>query len=165
MILNFENFQFLTALTQKVLQAIKKSFEYVHWTIKVERLSRDSPWNSTTVITLLYMYSNFSCVGSHSTECFTPAAAVTWAALGRLSWAMGVSWVMFACITGYGSVINSFLSWELFAPLSRLTYCTYLIHIDMIFLFFYKTKRPMFFDEYTVVSIQGLRFIKWIGCS
>ena len=112
--------------------------------------------NHTTTV----HFSNFSCVGSHSTECFTPAAAVTWAALGRLSWAMGVSWVMFACITGYGSVINSFLSWELFAPLSRLTYCTYLIHIDMIFLFFYKTKRPMFFDEYTVVSIQRLRFIK-----
>ena len=29
--LNFENFQILTALTQKVLQAIKKSFEYAYW--------------------------------------------------------------------------------------------------------------------------------------
>ena len=31
MILNFENSQFLTALTQKVLQGIKNSFEYAHW--------------------------------------------------------------------------------------------------------------------------------------
>ena len=34
MILNFGNSQFLTALTQKVLQGIKKSFEYAHWDIK-----------------------------------------------------------------------------------------------------------------------------------
>ena len=30
MILNFENFQILTVPTQKVLQAIKKSFDYAH---------------------------------------------------------------------------------------------------------------------------------------
>jgi peptidoglycan/LPS O-acetylase OafA/YrhL len=90
------------------------------------------------------------------------AAAVTWAAFGRLAWAMGVSWVMFACITGYGGIINSFLSWSLFSPLSKLTYCTYLIHIDVIFLFFYNTKRPMYFSEYTIVSFLLLIFTYYL---
>ena len=35
MILNFENSQFLIALTQKILQGIKKSFEYAHWDKKM----------------------------------------------------------------------------------------------------------------------------------
>jgi len=107
----------------------------------------------TTVFGLAqYWPINLGCVGKRGDpECFTMAAAVTWAAFGRLAWAMGVSWVMFACITGYGGIINSFLSWALFAPLSKLTYCTYLIHIDVIFLFFYNTKRPMYFSEYTIV--------------
>ena len=94
----------------------------------------------------------FRCVSVREDRCFSMAAAVTWAAFGRLAFAMGVSWVMFACITGYGGIINSFLSWPLFSPLSKLTYCTYLIHIDVIFLFFYSTKRPMYFSEYTIVS-------------
>ena len=98
----------------------------------------------------------FRCVSVRESRCFSMAAAVTWAAFGRLAFAMGVSWVMFACITGYGGIINSFLSWPLFSPLSKLTYCTYLIHIDVIFLFFYSTKRPMYFSEYTIVSIVFL---------
>ena len=100
----------------------------------------------------------FRCVSVRESRCFSMAAAVTWAAFGRLAFAMGVSWVMFACITGYGGIINSFLSWPLFSPLSKLTYCTYLIHIDVIFLFFYSTKRPMYFSEYTIVSFVFLIF-------
>ena len=100
----------------------------------------------------------FRCVSIRESRCFSMAAAVTWAAFGRLAFAMGVSWVMFACITGYGGIINSFLSWPLFSPLSKLTYCTYLIHIDVIFLFFYSTKRPMYFSEYTIVSFCFTHF-------
>ncbi len=33
--LNSENAQFLTTLTQTVLQDIKKSFEYVYWDVKI----------------------------------------------------------------------------------------------------------------------------------
>ena len=36
---------------------------------------------------------------------------------------------------GYGGVVNSFLSWSFWAPLSRLTYSCYLIHIDVILMF------------------------------
>ena len=46
---------FLTALTQKVLQSIKKSFEYAHWDMKIYWILPDTPRNSTTVITLTYI--------------------------------------------------------------------------------------------------------------
>ena len=46
-------FPILTPLTQKVLQGIKKSFEYAHWDIKIYWISPDTPRNSTTVITLM----------------------------------------------------------------------------------------------------------------
>ena len=51
MTLNFS--QFLTALTQKVLQGVKKSFEYVHWDIKIYWILPDTLWNSTTVTMLM----------------------------------------------------------------------------------------------------------------
>ena len=44
---------FLTALNQKVLQDIKKSFEDVHLDAKIYWISPASLWNSTTVIMLI----------------------------------------------------------------------------------------------------------------
>ncbi|XP_063721599.1 nose resistant to fluoxetine protein 6-like [Symsagittifera roscoffensis] len=50
----------------------------------------------------------------------------------RILWAVGVAWVMFACMHGYGGIINSFLSWKIWIPLARLTYLVYLLHPLMI---------------------------------
>ena len=36
---------------------------------------------------------------------------------------------------GYGGLVNDFLSWSAFAPLSRLTYCCYLIHLEILPMF------------------------------
>ena len=41
------------ALTQEVSLAIKKSFEYAHWDMKIYWISPETPRNSTTVITLM----------------------------------------------------------------------------------------------------------------
>ena len=36
---------------------------------------------------------------------------------------------------GYGGPVNNFLSWSAFAPLARLTYCCYLIHMEVLPMF------------------------------
>ncbi|XP_066933870.1 nose resistant to fluoxetine protein 6-like [Clytia hemisphaerica] len=54
----------------------------------------------------------------------------------RLVWAVALCWVIYACHNGHGSIINDFLGWKVFIPLSRLTYGVYLIHyylLDFIF--------------------------------
>ena len=50
------------ALTQKVLQAIKKSFECAHWDIKIYWISPDTSRNSTTVITLMISFRFYSLI-------------------------------------------------------------------------------------------------------
>ncbi|XP_037072333.1 nose resistant to fluoxetine protein 6-like [Pollicipes pollicipes] len=61
------------------------------------------------------------------------AVAVAYGGLHRLAWGLAVSWIIFACVTGYGGVINTFLSYPGFVPLSRLTYAGYLVHSDVLF--------------------------------
>ncbi|XP_018574609.1 nose resistant to fluoxetine protein 6-like [Anoplophora glabripennis] len=51
-----------------------------------------------------------------------------YAALGHTAWGLSLAWITIACCTGHGGVINAFLSCKLFLPLSRLTYCAYLVH-------------------------------------
>ncbi|KAI8040175.1 hypothetical protein M5D96_007605 [Drosophila gunungcola] len=49
--------------------------------------------------------------------------------LTRLGWSMALCWVVFACMQGYGGLANSFLSYPLWQPLSRLSYAVYMWHI------------------------------------
>ncbi|PSN39085.1 hypothetical protein C0J52_07353 [Blattella germanica] len=51
-------------------------------------------------------------------------------ALSRSTWSLGVGWVAYACVFGYGGPVNTFLSWTAFQPLSRLSYCVYLVHLS-----------------------------------
>uniref|UniRef100_A0A7E4V6R3 Acyl_transf_3 domain-containing protein n=1 Tax=Panagrellus redivivus TaxID=6233 RepID=A0A7E4V6R3_PANRE len=47
-------------------------------------------------------------------------------------WGVALSWIVVTCYYGYGSVINSFMSWTIWVPLGRLSYSTYLVHVMVI---------------------------------
>ncbi|XP_018364835.1 PREDICTED: nose resistant to fluoxetine protein 6-like [Trachymyrmex cornetzi] len=49
-------------------------------------------------------------------------------ALSRTVWAIGIAWIVIMCCTEHGGIIKEILSWKIWIPLSRLTYCAYLIH-------------------------------------
>ncbi|XP_023337485.1 nose resistant to fluoxetine protein 6 isoform X2 [Eurytemora carolleeae] len=60
------------------------------------------------------------------------AARVAYNGLHRLAWSVCIGWVILACVKGQGGPINSILSWPAWIPLARLSYCIYLVHIDVI---------------------------------
>merc|ERR1712200_112158 len=51
----------------------------------------------------------------------------------KLAWSFAMCWVIFACLKGMGGVINSFLSWGLWSPLAKLSYCIYLVQYTVIY--------------------------------
>ncbi|XP_015904608.1 nose resistant to fluoxetine protein 6 [Parasteatoda tepidariorum] len=59
--------------------------------------------------------------------------AVFYAAFHRPAWALVIGWIIYACATGYGGVVNSFLTWKAFMPLERLSYLAYLLHIPIMY--------------------------------
>ncbi|GFS92343.1 putative RNA-directed DNA polymerase from transposon BS [Nephila pilipes] len=42
-----------------------------------------------------------------------------------------MAWILFVCLVGEGGFMNRILSCKLFLPLSRLSYCVYLIHVSV----------------------------------
>jgi len=52
--------------------------------------------------------------------------------LSRTAWGIALSWITLACVTGYGGFVNTILSSKFLLPLSRLTYCGYLIHVYVL---------------------------------
>ncbi|XP_037067998.1 nose resistant to fluoxetine protein 6-like [Pollicipes pollicipes] len=79
------------------------------------------------------------------------AVAVTYGGLHRFAWGLAVSWVIFACVTGYGGFVNMLLSYPGFIPLSRLTYAGYLIHINVLFVADVSMKGTMYVDVVRLV--------------
>lgn len=84
-------------------------------------------------------------------EPISKAVAVTYGGLHRTAWGLAVAWVIFACVTGYGGFINTFLSYPGFIPLSRLTYAGYLVHINVLYFTDVTMKGTMYVDEIRLV--------------
>jgi hypothetical protein len=75
----------------------------------------------------------------------------------RTVWAIGLSWIVYACITGQGGFINSFLSWKGFIPMSRLTFMVYLVHPWLIWLYMGNNRQLVDTAHYTGVC-------DWVDC-
>lgn len=52
----------------------------------------------------------------------------------------------------FAGIVNSFLSWKLFVPLSRLTYISYLIHPVVIEVVYYAKQGPLLLTDLDVVK-------------
>ncbi|KAK3766954.1 hypothetical protein RRG08_059823 [Elysia crispata] len=105
-------------------------------------------WAVAWAVGLAVVYGLFENTNGHpvSTE-----VAALYNSLDRIAWGAAVCWVIFACATGYGGFINTLLSWKAFVPLSRLTYCTYLVHLLVIEYFFSSQRRHFYMDNTDVV--------------
>lgn len=71
-------------------------------------------------------------------------------AVHRSVWAAALCWVIFACATGYGGFVNTLMSWPGLVPLSRLTYCAYLIHPQVQSLYNSSLRKPYYWNDLTV---------------
>ncbi|XP_055947829.1 nose resistant to fluoxetine protein 6-like [Argiope bruennichi] len=74
-------------------------------------------------------------------------------ALSRTGFALGLGWVIFVCVIGQGGVVNSILSWKALIPLSRLTYCAYLVHPIVIVTYFSSVRTLSNFSHINAVLL------------
>ena len=44
-------------------------------------------------------------------------------------------------------IVNDFLSWKIFIPLSRLTYAAYLVHLNYIYMYYGHARTPIYYTS------------------
>ncbi|EDV44675.1 uncharacterized protein Dana_GF20203 [Drosophila ananassae] len=69
----------------------------------------------------------------------------------RIAWPLGLSWVVFACMQGYGGIANSILSSPLWQPMSRLSYSAYIFHMFVESLNAGLVRSNTYFSDYQVM--------------
>ncbi|XP_014779796.1 nose resistant to fluoxetine protein 6 [Octopus bimaculoides] len=103
---------------------------------------------TSNAITVLYGLYNI-----YNGDGVTEGTISFYTAVHRNVWAVSVGWVIYACCTGYGGFVNTILSWKAFIPLSRLTYCAYLVHPVVIYLFYLNQKYPLYITNFNIVFL------------
>ena len=69
----------------------------------------------------------------------------------HIIWGICTLWVIGACSTGNGGMINRFLGWKGFIPLSRMTYSVYLTHAWGLWLFIGSQRERILTNHYYLV--------------
>lgn len=69
----------------------------------------------------------------------------------RVSWAIALSWIIFACVRGYGGPVNWMLSWPQWQPLARISYSLYLVHIPVQAMYRASMRSPKYLSNATGV--------------
>ncbi|KAK0083724.1 hypothetical protein PV325_008322 [Microctonus aethiopoides] len=100
--------------------------------------------SSACLLSLLY--------GLYEAE-LSPMTAAAYSSLSHSAWALGLSWIVVACSTGYGGWVNSILSAPILYPFSRVTYCAYLVHPIIIRLTAMNLDSPFHLGKDTVVIV------------
>jgi peptidoglycan/LPS O-acetylase OafA/YrhL len=75
--------------------------------------------------------------------------------LGRTVWSYALVWVMLSCCWGLAPPINEILSWRAWIPLSRLTYCSYLIHPLLMAVFYHILDTPIPLHPITILTVYA----------
>ncbi|XP_066303333.1 O-acyltransferase like protein-like [Branchiostoma lanceolatum] len=104
---------------------------------------------AATALTVLY-----ATYGKYNGTTFqTESENVLYLTVHRTVWAMAIGWVVVACYHGYGGVVNTILSWDAWVPLSRLTYCAYLIHLLVILAVYLSMEVKIHYSAFTMIYL------------
>lgn len=78
--------------------------------------------------------------------------AILFTGLGKTAWSIGVAWIIVACATGHGGIVNRILSAKSLLPYSRMTYTAYLINPLVITFVLMMCEAPVHLDFLTLVN-------------
>ncbi|XP_024225384.2 nose resistant to fluoxetine protein 6-like, partial [Bombus impatiens] len=84
--------------------------------------------------------------------------SVLYLALSRTCWTLGIAWLVVACTTNNGGIVNKILSLDIFVPFSKLTYGVYLINC-IIILSLYSLDNYSLFFYYTNITYTAITVI------
>ena len=97
-------------------------------------------WIMAATCCLVIIFGQYKTWNGHP---FTKAENVMYFMFARTGYCIGIALMIYACHNGFGGVINKFLSWSFWVPLSHLTFMAYLFH-PLVIVLMYKTMRFRF---------------------
>ncbi|XP_068156769.1 nose resistant to fluoxetine protein 6-like [Drosophila tropicalis] len=100
------------------------------------------------IVTVLFAVFPYTQTGSGE---ISPLSGAFYICCSHIAWPLALCWLIWACQTGQAGLINSFLSWSFWQPLSRLSYCLYIWHLLVETAHMARIKTSLHFSNYDTV--------------
>uniref|UniRef100_A0A6P4FRH3 Uncharacterized protein LOC108053849 n=1 Tax=Drosophila rhopaloa TaxID=1041015 RepID=A0A6P4FRH3_DRORH len=98
-----------------------------------------------TVIFAVYPYTQ------DGVEDISPLAGAFYLCCSRIAWPLALCWIIWACQNGLAPIINDFLSWTFWQPLSKISYCLYIWHLLVETVHIARIKTSLHFSDYDAI--------------
>lgn len=69
----------------------------------------------------------------------------------RVGWGICLSWIIFACVLGYGGPINWLLSLPQWQPIGRLSYSIYIVHMPIQLMLSTSARTTSYFSDVNAI--------------
>jgi peptidoglycan/LPS O-acetylase OafA/YrhL len=76
------------------------------------------------------------------------AADAAYDAFKRIFWCLSLAWIILACHLSYGGIFKRFLSLLIWMPISKLSFCIYLVHLPVQLVYLASIRSPQFFSSF-----------------
>ncbi|XP_054166229.1 nose resistant to fluoxetine protein 6-like [Oppia nitens] len=106
--------------------------------------------NHAIGINVVIIYSTYFWFLGYSYHNF---GSVLYGTIHRTVWSICWSYILYACASGRGGIINRILSWSALVPLSRLSFQIYLFHFVLVLAIKAALRQPLYFNSLTMVML------------
>ncbi|XP_049865219.1 nose resistant to fluoxetine protein 6-like [Pectinophora gossypiella] len=83
---------------------------------------------------------------------YSSIEAAAYISLHKLAWGIANGWLIIACATGNGGIFHMLLTWKFLVPISRLTYCAYLVNGIVELYYVGQLRHPLHVTFFTVMA-------------
>ncbi|XP_071492065.1 nose resistant to fluoxetine protein 6-like [Diadema antillarum] len=149
--LSFENYIYVKPYCRIVPYLVGMAMGYLlhnyrDKTIKLHPILVVIGWTLETALAIALIVCLYGDYHGHPVPVAGRAAYMS---LSKFAWGVCLSWVVFACRFGYAGWANDILSWELWIPMSRLTYSAYLVYPIVLNIYSFNIINPYYFSYFT----------------
>jgi peptidoglycan/LPS O-acetylase OafA/YrhL len=67
--------------------------------------------------------------------------------ISRVAWSIAIAWMIFACQHNYGGLVNWLLSLSLWQPLTKLSYCVFVLHLPIQIMLSASEKQAIYLSD------------------
>lgn len=86
----------------------------------------------------------------------TKTQNILYQSTSRIIWCMGLGFIIFSCVNNKGGFVNDILCWKVWIPLSRLSFCAYLVHMNVLAWVLTQRYSLFYWQEINVVIFENL---------
>nr|XP_013190090.1 unnamed protein product [Amyelois transitella] len=135
---------FMGILTGYILHRIQSENYSLSRTLKVFAWITSIVLGSVTIFSISVFYQDWYE--------YNVVEAAAYISLHKLAWGIANGWLIVACATGCGGWLATLLKWKFLVPISRLTFCAYLVNGIVELYYVGQLRHPMHVTIFTITA-------------